>query len=140
IYYKRRGICELNDTCDVDYTGEHDTRRSIMGYAFNLVSCVKLLEDLYRPVNNVVNLYCDTNKSTIWLVENPFFHARTKHVKVHYHYKQDKVLLGDIKMKHITTGNQVVDIFTKDLNGVKFEELRRKFGMISSAALEESCR
>lgn len=43
-----------------------------------------------------------------FLGRNPAFHARTKHVEVHYHFIWKMALQGKIKIK-----DQVRDIFTK---------------------------
>lgn len=96
---------------------------------------VQLLKDLHQPVDYSVRLFCD-NQSAIRLAENPVFHARTKHVEVHYHYIREKVLKGDIEMKYIKTEDQVADIFTKGLNGVKHEKLCKQLGMISRKILK----
>jgi hypothetical protein len=62
-------------------------------------------------------MYCD-NLSNIQLAKNPVFHARTKHIEVHYHFIREKVLAGEIDLIYVNTLDQVADIFTKVL-GVK---------------------
>jgi hypothetical protein len=47
------------------------------------------------------------------------FHARTKHIEVHYHFIREKVLQGEINMKLTPTKEQVADIFTKGLGAKK---------------------
>ena len=44
-----------------------------------------LLGDLGVQVDEQVVIHCD-NLSSIQLARNPVFHARTKHIEVHYHY------------------------------------------------------
>ncbi|XP_057540751.1 uncharacterized mitochondrial protein AtMg00810-like [Amaranthus tricolor] len=51
-----------------------------------------LLKDLHQPAGQVT-LHCD-NRSAVCLAENPVFHARTKHIEVHYHFIREKVLQG----------------------------------------------
>lgn len=80
---------------------------------------MQLLQDLHQPTDYAIKLYCD-NQSAIRLAENPIFHARTKHVEVHYHFIREKVLQGEIKMKYINTEGQVADVFTKGLSSSKF--------------------
>ena len=50
------------------------------------------------------------------------FHARTKHIEVHYHFFRERVLDGDIDLTYVRTDEQVADIFTKALGA---EKLRR---------------
>lgn len=45
----------------------------------------QLMKDLKQPIEDGVSLHCD-NLSAVRLAENPIFHARTKHVEVHYHF------------------------------------------------------
>jgi len=57
----------------------------------------QLMEDLHQSAEYQVRIFCD-NLSSIRLAENPVFHARTKHIEVHYHYIREKVLEGKIEM------------------------------------------
>ena len=59
---------------------------------------IQLMNNLHQPVDYVIPLYCD-NQLAIRLAENPVFHARTKHVEVHYHFLREKVLLEEIEMR-----------------------------------------
>jgi hypothetical protein len=95
----------------------------------------RLLQDLRQPVKQVL-LHCD-NKSAICLTENPVFHARIKHIEVHYHFIREKVLQGEINMKLTPTEEQVADIFTKGLNATSFEEMRVQFRMLSRSMIQK---
>jgi hypothetical protein len=44
----------------------------------------RILKDLHEEVSDLTVIYCD-NLSNIQLAKNPVFHARTKHIEVHYH-------------------------------------------------------
>eukprot|EP00250_Pteridium_aquilinum_P023347 c26699_g1_i1 orf=1-477(-) len=70
----------------------------------------KLLGDLGMYVDRLVVIYCD-NLSSIQLARNPVFHARTKHIEVHYHFIREKVLAGEIDLIYVSTEDQVADIF-----------------------------
>jgi hypothetical protein len=98
---------------------------------------MQLMRDLHQPIDYAVSLHCD-NQSAIRLAENPEFHARTKHVEVHYHFVREKVLEGKIKMYQTKTENQVADIFTKGLNTAKFRDFRKQLGMVTKEELRES--
>ena len=80
----------------------------------------KLFTDL-RVSCDDFKLYCD-NISRIYLSNNPVFHARSKHIEVHYHYVREKVLAGEVSIQHIKTELQVADIFTKFLNTSKLNQ------------------
>ena len=87
------------------------------------------MKDLRQEINDAVTLYCD-NLSTVRLVENPVFHARTKHVEVYYHFIREKILQEEIEMKPIKTEGQIVDIFTKGLTATKHMKFLQQLGMI----------
>ena len=95
------------------------------------------MEDLHQPTEYQVRIFYD-NLSSIRLAENPIFHARTKHIEVHYHYIREKVLKGEIEMVPTKTGEQTVDILTKSLNKVKFEKFREALGMVCRTTLDRS--
>lgn len=101
---------------------------------------IQLMNDLHQPVDYAVLLYCD-NQSAIRLAENPVFHARTKHVEVHYHFVREKVLQEEIEMRQVKTDEQIADLFTKSLSVGKFEHFRRQLGVIQrmGANIEGEC-
>jgi hypothetical protein len=88
--------------------------RSAAIAACEVVWLQKLLSDLGQSVDAPVVIYCD-NINSILLANNPIFHVRTKHIKVHYHFIREKVLAKEIDFIHVSTENQVADIFTKAL-------------------------
>ena len=49
----------------------------------------------------------DSPSSNIHVAQIPVFHARTKHIEVHYHFMQERVQSGDIDLQHINTNFQV---------------------------------
>ena len=59
-----------------------------------------LLADLGIHVQVPVVIYCD-NLSSIQLARNPVFHARTKHIEVHYHFIRERVLECDIDLTYV---------------------------------------
>lgn len=75
--------------------------------------------------------------SSIHLVQNPTFHARTKHIELHYHLIHEKVLKGEIYLKYVKTENQVADSFTKSLASKKLVEFCDKMGMMEACVERE---
>ncbi len=76
-----------------------------------------------------VVIYCD-NISSILLANNPVYHARTKHIEVHYHFIKEKVLTKEIDLIYVSTENQVADIFTKALGTDKLKNFRKMLGVL----------
>jgi hypothetical protein len=68
------------------------------------------------------------NTSAIQISKNSVFHSRTKHIR--HHFIRDHVEKGDIKLIHVDTKNEIVDIFTKPLSTEQHRELKFKLGML----------
>jgi hypothetical protein len=68
-----------------------------------------------------VVIYCD-NVNSILLANNLVYHARTKHIEVHYHFIREKNLAKEIDFIHVSIKDQVVDIFTKNLGTDKLKK------------------
>jgi len=73
-------------------------------------------------------LYCD-NLSTINISKNPIQHNRTKHIDIRHHFIRDLVEDKVVTLEHVTTEEQLNDIFTKALDVKQFEKLRSKLGI-----------
>ena len=85
----------------------------------------QVLKDLGVFLSTPPKLWCD-NVSALAIASNLVFHARTKHVEVDYHFVREGVLCRDLQVKYITTGDQLVDIFTKSLSIARFGFLLSK--------------
>jgi hypothetical protein len=103
--------------------------RGVTIVACEVVWLQKLLSNLGLSVNAPVVIYCD-NISSILLANNPVYHARTKHIEVHYHFIREKVLAKEIDLIHVSTEDQVADIFTKALGIDKLKKFRKVFGVL----------
>jgi hypothetical protein len=69
------------------------------------------------------NLWCD-NIGAIALASNPVFHAWTKHIEIDYHFIREKVINCDIQVKHISTKDQIANVFTKGHSAIRFTLLK----------------
>ncbi len=77
----------------------------------------------------LIVIYCD-NISNILLANNPVYHAKTKHIEVHYHFIKEKVLTREISLIHVSTKDQVVDILIKALSIDKLKRFKKMFGVL----------
>jgi len=56
--------------------------------------------------------------------------VRTKHIEVHYHFIREKIIAKEIEFIHVSTKDQVVDIFTKGLGTYKLKKFRKMLGVL----------
>lgn len=75
----------------------------------------QLLKDLGEKVDYGIPIASD-NISSIMLASNPTFHARTKHIEIHYHFIREKVLNKEIHLVYTATKDEVANFFTKALS------------------------
>jgi hypothetical protein len=80
---------------------------------------------------NKIPLLCD-NESAIKLANNPVQHSRTKHIDIRHHFLRDHEAKGDIELFHVSTENQLADIFTKPLDETRFYFLRSELYILDS--------
>jgi hypothetical protein len=70
--------------------------------------------------------------------DNPVEHNRTKHIDIRHHFLRDHQQKGDIEVFHISTENQLADIFTKPLDEKTFCRLRSELNVLDSRNLDWS--
>ena len=69
----------------------------------------------YGLEQNAMTLFYD-NMSAISIFKNLVQHSCTKHIDIQYHFIRDLVEEKVISLEHISTENQLVDLFTKPLD------------------------
>lgn len=87
----------------------------------------QMLED-YGIEQDVLTIYCD-NMSAIDISKNPVQHSRTKHIDIRHHFIRNLVDCKKVVLEHVATEKQIADIFTKALDSVRFETLRKALGI-----------
>ncbi|XP_030970266.1 secreted RxLR effector protein 161-like [Quercus lobata] len=87
----------------------------------------KLLHD-YGITQDTMCVFCD-NTSVINLSKNPVQHSKSKHIEIRYHFIRDLVEEKTVYLEFINTDNQKANIFTKPLDGPRFESLHKTIGV-----------
>lgn len=59
------------------------------------------------------------------LIDNEKFSNRSKHIDIRFHFIKDLVKKEVIKLKYCTTENNLADLFTKPLGGIRIKKLRK---------------
>lgn len=78
-----------------------------------------LLLELHHPLSRATLIFCD-NISSVYLSSNPVKHQRTEHVELDIHFVRENVAIGEVKVLHVPSAFQYVDIFTKGLSSSLF--------------------
>jgi hypothetical protein len=88
----------------------------------------RLLQDVGEEQKEPTMIKCD-NQSSIKLMNNPIYHARTKHVDAQFHFVIEKLESNEITLMYWNTCENVADVFTKPLGKIKFELFREMLGV-----------
>jgi hypothetical protein len=90
---------------------------------------------LAKPTNDNGKI-ANGSESAIRMAENPVEHSRTKHIDIRHHFLRDHQQKGDIEVFHVSTENQLADIFTKPLDEKTFCRLRSELNILDSRNLD----
>ncbi|KAH7282043.1 hypothetical protein KP509_35G009500 [Ceratopteris richardii] len=96
------------------------------------VECVwlrRLVADLGVGQSSSTTIFTD-RQSALAVARNPMFHARTKHIEVHYHYVRERFSVGEISLAYVPAQENIEDLFTKALRREKFEAFRKALGLL----------
>ncbi|MCO5548769.1 hypothetical protein L7F22_002231 [Adiantum nelumboides] len=126
LFYEASTELQLSGFTDADWA-EAEYRGAAVA-ACEVAWLELLLGDLGIQVQRPDVIHCD-NLSSIQLARNPVFHAKTKHIEVHYHFIRERVLDGSIDLTFVRTDEQVADIFTKALGAEKLRRFRAMLGV-----------
>ncbi|GKC76468.1 hypothetical protein Tco_1127242, partial [Tanacetum coccineum] len=78
----------------------------------------------------VTMIYID-NESTIYIVKNPVYHSKTKHIAIRHHFIRDAYEKKLIQVLKIHTDDNVADLLTKAFDVSRFQFLVVTIGMIN---------
>ena len=86
-----------------------------------------VLQELRFGKDEQMKLICD-NQAALHIASNPVFHERTKHIEVDYHFIREKIASGCVTTSFVNSNDQLADIFTKSLRGLRIKCICNKFG------------
>ncbi|KAL0448192.1 UNVERIFIED_CONTAM: Retrovirus-related Pol polyprotein from transposon RE2 [Sesamum latifolium] len=109
-------------TAEVEY-------RSMGSAVCELSWIVYLLQNFGISIPTPVPFLCD-NQVALHIVANPVFHERTKHLEIDCHIVLDKFKSGLIAPSHVSSTDQLANLFTKSLLGPPFFRLLSKLGLV----------
>eukprot|EP00253_Pinus_taeda_P011707 PITA_11707 len=110
-----------DSTTEAEYVAEAEATKEIVWLR-------KILEDFQVKQVQSTPLMID-NTSAIKLEKNPNFHDHTKHINTKYHLIRHHFEAKTIHLRHCSTNEQIVDIFTKALGREKLEIFRTMLGL-----------
>ncbi|XP_019096445.1 PREDICTED: uncharacterized protein LOC109130834 [Camelina sativa] len=87
-----------------------------------------LLSEMGITLPTAPVIYCD-NMGATYLCANPVFHSKMKHVAIDYHFVQENVQSGTLRVAHISGDDQLADCLTKPLPPTRFHTLNSKIGV-----------
>jgi hypothetical protein len=99
--------------------------RSLAMATTELLWINSLLSELGIKCNSLPVMWCD-NLGVTFLAANLVFHARTKHIKIDFHFIRDQISKQKLAVKFICYADQIGDIFTKSLLSTRFQHLCNK--------------
>ena len=87
----------------------------------------RLITRLTISHSSPVVVYRDSQVS-IHITHNHVFYERTKHIEFDCHFVLDKLQERLISIHHVTTNEQLADILTKSLTGIKHAAIFEQVG------------
>lgn len=66
----------------------------------------------YGLMQGDMTLFCE-NMSASMILKNTLQYSRTKHIAIKHHFIRELLENKIVKLKHVSTSKQIVDIFTK---------------------------
>lgn len=83
----------------------------------------ELLKDFGIKIDQPIKVKSD-NQSCIKLTSNEKFSNRTKHIDVRFHFAKDAIHKKQVELIYVSTENNLADMLTKPLAGIKIKSLR----------------
>ncbi|CAH9130543.1 unnamed protein product [Cuscuta epithymum] len=99
--------------------------RALAYTAAELLWIQQLLRDLQVRLPQPPILLCDNVGATV-MCKNPVLSSRSKHIALDFHFVREQIESGALKISHVSSVDQLADIFTKPLRKDRIAQLRHK--------------
>ena len=73
---------------------------------------------------------CGDNQGSIFMGNNPVTECHTKHISIRFHYIRDAVQKCQVEIFYIKGSDNPANMFTKNLEYIKFERCRSQLGLV----------
>lgn len=94
-----------------------------------------ILEELGFKTLTDIEVLSD-NLGALKLANNPVFHARSKHIAIRHHFIREALRDRRLRVEHVSTDDNVADMFTKGIPRPKFEKCIALSGMKQTDAIQ----
>jgi hypothetical protein len=97
--------------------------RSMANAAAECIWLRQLLGEFHCSIQKATLAFCD-NISAVYMPSNPVHHRWTKHIELDIHFVCEHVAMGELHVQHVLSSQQFVDVMTKGLPTVVYEEFQ----------------
>ena len=111
-------------TTEAEYVALSQAMRDVIPF-LDLIDELSTYFDFNHDKAKVKCRVYEDNNGCLELANNPRYRPRTKHIALKYHHFREQVQKGRIDVTRIDTKEQIADQFTKGLDRVTFEYLRK---------------
>ena len=89
-----------------------------------------LLSKLFGSITEATTMFSD-NQAAIALMQDHQYHARTKHIDMHYHWIRWVIEQGSLCLVYCPTDDMVADALTKALPSAKVKHFATGLGLLA---------
>ena len=121
-WLRKKKYCISHSTTEAEYVAATNNCNQVMWMK-------QMRKDIRIEMQEPIIIHCD-NKSTVSMSKNNVLHSKTKHIFIKYHMLREKATEKEIRLEHVSTKDQIADIFTKPFPKDTFEYLRGMHGVM----------
>ncbi|CAL1377327.1 unnamed protein product [Linum trigynum] len=103
--------------------------KALATLAAEIIWIESLLHEIGISLPFLTKLWCD-NLGATYLSANPVFHSRNKHMEIDFHFVCERVVVGQLLVRYISTEDQLADLLTKPLPRQRFHHFKCKLKVI----------